>query len=93
MTIIKKVKLNKNEIALLKASLILRGETIRSWCAKCYGKDTVTMSPINNIITTGMVSYKVYKKFLQPLNLPFFKDFKWEEEISPLKTKIDIEED
>lgn len=91
MVIIKKVKLNKNEIALIKASLILRGETFRSWSAKCMGKETRTTAPVSNILTTGVVTRKVYEKVLKPLNLPFFKDFKWEEEITHLKTKIDLD--
>ncbi len=93
MVIYKKVKLNKNEIALIKASLILRGETFRSWSAKCMGvseSETRTTAPVSNIMSTGVVTYNVYKKVLAPLNLPFFKDFKWEEEITPLKTKIDL---
>ena len=90
MVVIKKVKLNKNEIALIKASLILRGETFRSWSAKCMGKETRTTAPVSNIVANGMVTYTMYKKVLAPLNLPFFKDFKWEEEITPLKTKIDL---
>lgn len=93
MVIIKKVKLNKNEIALIKASLILRGETFRSWSAKCMGKsesETSTTAPVSNIMCTGIVTRRVYEKVLKPLNLPFFKDFKWEEEITPLKTQIDL---
>ena len=93
MTVYKKVKLNKNEIALIKASLILRGETYRSWSAKCMGvseSETLTTAPISNITSTGVVTYHFYKKVLEPLNLPFFKDFVWVEEINPLKTKIEL---
>ena len=55
------------------------------------GKETRTTAPVSNILTTGVVTRKVYEKVLKPLNLPFFKDFKWEEEITPLKTKIDLD--
>lgn len=82
MTIIKKVRLNKREIAFIKASIALRGETYRSWASKCLGKRVRTMNYIGNIMSTGMVSQKVYETFLKPLNLPFFEGFKWEESTS-----------
>lgn len=93
MIIYKKVKLNKNEIALIKAALILRGETYRSWSAKCMGvseSETLTTAPISNITSTGVVTYHFYKKVLEPLNLPFFKNFKWEEEVNYLQSNIEL---
>ena len=90
MKIVKKVVLDKNEIALIKASLLLRGETYRSWCKKCLGNDDIkTMSPMTNIIMTGVITKKIYDRYLKPLNLPFFKDFKWEEEAHPAITNLD----
>lgn len=93
MKIIKKVVLSKKEIALFKASLLLRGETFRSWCAKCYEKDTTTMSPISAIVAGKPISKKIYDRFLKPLDLPFFKDFKWEEEHETIRSDINWEED
>ena len=91
MTIIRKVRLNKKEIALLKASLLLRGETYRSWAKKCIGRDGVkTTAPITNIITNGIVTKKIYDRFIKPLDLPFFKDFKWEVEVRTIRGDLDM---
>lgn len=90
MKVIKKVVLDKKEIALFKASLVLRGETYRSWCKKCLGNDDIkTMTPISNITSNGVVSKKIYERYLKPLNLPFFKDFKWEENVNTIRNNVD----
>lgn len=89
MKIVKKVVLDSKEIAMIKMALYLRGETFRSWCKKCAGKDVKTTSFISNITCTGVVTKKVYDKVLKPLNLPFFKNFKWEEEHVTIKQNIE----
>lgn len=93
MKIIKKVVLDKKEIALFKASLLLRGETFRSWSAKCYDKDTETCGQVSNIVAGKPISKKVFDRFLKPLNLPFFKDFKWEEEHETIRSDVNWEEE
>lgn len=91
MIIYKKVKLDKNERNLIKASLLLRGVSYREYIQDLTGKKTKTTGHISNILTTGIVTRKQYEKILKPLNLPFFKDFKWQEEVTTIRTKIDID--
>ena len=79
MTILKKVRLSAKEIDVIKIALYLKGETYRSWCEKCMGRKTNSTGLISNIVTTGVVTKKVYDKVLKPLDLPFFKNFSWEE--------------
>ena len=94
MKIIKKVVLNKNERNMIKYALYMRGETFRSWAKKVCGKETKTTAPISNIIANGVVTKKVYDKVLKPLDLPYFKNFKWEEETRPMRNAIKfVEED
>ena len=90
MTIYKKVVLNKSEINLIKASLILQGLSYRDYLKKVTGKEVKSTAYLSDIFTTGVVTYKQYEKYLKPLNLPFFKGFNWAEEVTTLKTNIDI---
>ena len=87
MKIYKKVVLDKNEIAIIKASLLLRGESYRSWIKKCTGRDSKSTAEMSNIMCNGVVSYTVYEKVLKDLDLPFFRNFKWVED-KPTRSKI-----
>lgn len=82
MTIYKKVKLNEEEKAFVKARLKQYGESYRSWVRKRTGKRTNSTGDLSNYLCKDAMpfSYKTYKKIFEPLNLPFLKDFKWEEE-------------
>ena len=93
MKIIKKVVLNHNERNMIKYALYMRGETYRSWAEKIYGKEVKTTAPISNIILTGVVTKKIYDRFLKPLDLPFFRNFKWEEETRPMRNAINFVEE
>ena len=93
MKIIKKVVLNQNERNMIKYALLMRGETFRSWCKKISGKETQTTSFISNIMETGVVTKKVYDKVLKPLDLPYFKNFEWEEETRPMRNAIKFVEE
>jgi hypothetical protein len=80
MVIYYKVKLNKKEKNEIRKTIKERGFTTREWTSRCAGKK-VSNAGISNILTYGIVSQKKYERYLKDLNLSFFQDFKWTEEV------------